>query len=105
MKKMLGKILNTERCGFTTEQVLELYKNNLILCNDYSLTVITVPKWAYDEIKSITGIDINELSGTETSYEISGTKIDVKLKNRYSYPRLHDAIINDMYYDEFINKH
>lgn len=83
-------IINSKQLNITEEQMKELYKKNLIVCDDYTLTVATIPEWAINEVENLLGIIID---GTETEdYTKVKSKRDVAYYNHYHYPRLYESI-------------
>ena len=83
-------IINSKKLNIAEEQMKELYKKNLIVCNDYTLTVATIPEWAVSEVEAILKITIK---GTETKgYTKVKNKRDVAFYNHYNYPRLYESI-------------
>lgn len=56
----MAKIINSEKLGISKEQMEELYRKNLIFCDDYDLIITIIPNWAINEVVSILGHEINE---------------------------------------------
>ena len=83
-------IINSKDLNITEEQMKDLYKKNLIVCDDYTLTVATIPEWAINEVENLLGVTIE---GTETGdYTKVKNKRDVAYYNHYHYPRLYESI-------------
>lgn len=83
-------IINSKELNITEEQMKKLYKKNLIVCDDYTLTVATIPEWAINEVENLLGIIID---GTETEdYTKVKSKRDVAYYNHCHYPRLYESI-------------
>lgn len=86
-------LFNSKVEGLTESEMKLLYKNNLILCNDYTLEIASIPDWALDEVESILKRKITTARFFK-GYRTPRNKIDMSLRNHYDYPRLYDSIIN-----------
>lgn len=80
-------IFNSEENGITKEQMQDLYRNNLILCDDHTFTVATIPDWATNEVKSMVDKEIKGI--TWDCHKEIKLKEDVAKHNSYRYPKLY----------------
>lgn len=81
-------IFNSIENNITKDQMKALYRRNLIECNDFTLTVATMPDWAKEEAKEIIE---REVKGTVWSESlVSGSKKAIELKNKNAYPKLYE---------------
>ena len=88
---MMVIIFNRRYCGITKEQMQELYRNSLILCNDIELNVAEIPDWAVDEAGKLIGKDFYGTILEKGMFPRN--KMEVREKNKYDYPKLYNEIM------------
>lgn len=84
-------IFNSKENNITKEQMKVLYRNNLIECDDFTLTVATIPDWATEEAKEMIEKDFKGTVWSESL--VSGSKKAIELKNKNTYPKLYEKIM------------
>lgn len=88
---MMAIIFSRKDCGITEEQMKELYRNNLIVCNDIGLNVAEIPDWAIDEAGKLIGKDFYGIISEKGMFPQN--KSEVTAKNRYDYPKMYKRIM------------
>lgn len=84
-------IFNSKECGITEKQMKNLYRNNLIECNDFTFTVATIPNWAIEEAKALVEKSFEGVAWNESL--VSGSKKLIELKNKSDYPKLYEEVM------------
>ena len=92
MKSKGAYIFNTRTEHISAQTVRELYRNNLIKCDDVSLTVIVVPAWAKEKAAKY-AISFGR-DNYRKDYTIEADEEGIKAWNSYHYPALYNAIVN-----------
>lgn len=82
-------IFNSKAIGITQDEMKKLYRNNLIICNDFSFTMATVPDWAIDEANELIKKEIKGRYWDENIL-IPENKIAIEKYNKESYPGLYE---------------
>ena len=92
-------IFNSLTNNLTKYQMQDLYRKNLIMCDDFTFKVATIPSFAVSEVESTLGKTIH---GSEGEFHVNiKNKKDVAFYNHTHYPDLYEQTcpFNGISYD------